>query len=489
MDIALPQFLVCCFVFMLLVIGITISLENRNPQKTISWLLLLTLLPGVGFILYIIFGGNSRKRRWGKIKRRLNKYVDNDEIKAVLNSAEAAELVKNMTLDNASFDKADHNIMRLVLNSGISPITMHNEVDIYTDGVAKFAQMLEDIKNAQDHIHLEYYIIRQSEIGDKIRAALIEKAHAGVKVRVIYDDFGCWKLHKTPEFIAGLKESGCEVYSTIPPKFPFGIRDFNYRDHRKICVIDGKIGYVGGINIGDDYIHKGKRFSYWRDTHLRIQGSAVYMLQVVFALGWMMRTDEMLVDKRYFPKQNEHGTSIIQIAASGADTPQETIYQAYFYAIAQAKKTVYIESPYFIPDESILTALKTAALAGVDVRIVFPQKSDHASVHNASLSYLEELMRVGAKVYFYEKGFIHSKMLLVDNEMASVGTANMDIRSFMLNSEINAFIYDNETVGRLYQVFIDDLQDTHQATLKEVTKKYLPFRLWQSVCRLFSPIL
>lgn len=480
---------VIIFVFIPLTIGITISLENRSPHKTISWLLVLMFLPGIGFLLYLLFGENTRKRRWEKAKARIVSYMNRADIREILNSKETAELTKNITIDDRKFDQADQNTMRLVLNSGISPLTINNKVDIYTDGVTKFAQMLEDIKNAREHIHLEYYIIRPSMIAEEMRALLIQKAKEGIKVRIIYDDWGSWKLKKNPEFILGLKKAGCEVYTTIKPRFPFGIRDFNYRDHRKICIIDGKIGYVGGINIADEYIHRGK-LGYWRDTHLRIQGAAVYMLQVIFAIGWMLRTDEMLTGKNYFPKQPPAlGTSVIQIAASGADTPQETIYQAYFYAIAQAKKTVYIETPYFIPDESILTALKTAAMAGVDVRIIFPKKSDHATVHEASLSYLEELMRLGAKAYFYQKGFIHSKMLLVDNEMASVGTANMDIRSFMLNSEINAFIYDNETVAWLYEVFNDDLKECRQAKLADVTKKFLPQRIWRSVCRLFSPIL
>lgn len=468
---------VIVFVFVPLTIGITISLENRSPHKTISWLLVLALLPGVGIILYLVFGGNMRKRRWEKAKVRIAAYLNHAGMRGVLESM----------AEGAPHDCAQ-NTMRLVLNSGISPITMHNKVDIYTDGVAKFAQMIKDIKNAREHIHLEYYIIRKSSIADELRAALIAKANEGVKVRIIYDDWGSWKLKKDPEFILGLKRAGCEVYTTIKPRFPFGIRDFNYRDHRKICVIDGKIGYVGGVNIADEYIHKGK-LGYWRDTHLRIEGAAVYMLQMIFAIGWMLRTDEMLLGRDYFPLGVENtGASIIQIAASGADTPQETIYQAYFYAIAQAKNTVYIETPYFIPDESILTALKTAAMAGVDVRIIFPKKSDHATVHEASLSYLEELLGLGAKVYFYQKGFIHSKMLLVDNETASVGTANMDIRSFMLNSEINAFIYDKETVDRLYQVFNDDLRECRQAKKAEVSK-ILPQRIWRSVCRLFSPVL
>ena len=247
---------------------------------------------------------------------------------------------------------------------------------------------------------------------------------------------------------------------------------------------------MGGINIGDEYLHKDPKFGFWRDTHLRLAGPSVYMLQLVFLTDWFIATGEQPLSQQYFPPLAEaKGRSVIQIAVSGADSPQETIYQAYFYAIAQARESIYIQTPYFVPDEGLLTALKTAVLAGVDVQIMFPAAVDHFCVHHASLSYLEEILALGAKVHFYEDGFIHSKVVLIDGEMASVGTANMDIRSFMINSEINAFIYDDETVEKLYRIFADDL--THCRTLD-----YEGFRrksLWQrgkeSFCRLFSPLL
>lgn len=477
------------FVFFTLLVCIVISMENRDPQKTLSWILVITLLPGLGFVLYLIFGKNVRKRRWEKVKKRINEYLANEEIKKVVAATTMEELQKSLDFEKENFDPSDHHIMKLVLTSGIAPVTFDNDVMIFTEGESKFAQMLEDMANAKDYIHLEYFIIRQSEIADKIKAVLMEKARSGVKVRILYDDLGSWKLYRNPGYLAEMREAGCEVVSFVQGKFPFIFRSINYRDHRKICIIDGKIGYVGGINIGDEYVHKSRKFGFWRDTHLRIRGSAVYMLQVIFALGWYLRTEEMLIDSKYFPKQEHKGNSIMQIAASGADTPEATIYQAYFYAIAQARETIYIETPYFIPDEAILTALKSAAMAGVDVRIIFPEKSDHYFVHMASLSYLEELIKFGAKVHFYQKGFIHSKMVLVDKEVASVGTANMDIRSFMLNSEINAFIYDDETVDRLYQAFYEDIQECRPIRAEDIARKTFIGRLWQSICRLFSPVM
>ena len=481
------------FVLLTVMICVVIALENRDPTKTISWLLVLTLLPGVGVVLYLLFGENLRKRHWSKTRTAVQEFWDSPEMQKVREQKQAEQLRQAMIMDADYFDLADRPIMKLVLNSGVAPILVDNQVDIYTEGEGKFAQLLEDMKQAKDHIHLEYFIIKDSAIGREIQQVLIQKAQEGVRVRLLFDDIGSWRLYLKPSFLRKLRQAGCEVASYLKARFPFIHRNFNYRNHRKSCVIDGRVGYVGGINIGDEYLHRDPKFGFWRDTHLRLEGPSVYMLQLVFLTDWFVATGQKPLAQKYFPQltheAGREGRSVIQIAVSGADSPQETIYQAYFYAIAQAKTSIYIQTPYFVPDEGLLTALKTAVLAGVDVRIMFPAIADHFCVYNASLSYLEELMALGAKVHLYQKGFIHSKVVLVDGEMASVGTANMDIRSFMINSEINAFIYDDDTVKRLYQMFYDDL--THCVTLS-----YEAFRrksLWQrskeSFCRLFSPLL
>ena len=491
----LPNFLVFFssgfFVFITVIVCVIISLENRNPSKTISWLLVLTLLPGIGFIFYLFFGENLRKKKWNRTHRAVEEFLHSPEVQESFNVQNLDdEFAKAISMESQYFDIADRNIMQLVLNSGTAPITVHNKVDIFTEGETKFEQMIKDIEQAKDHIHLEYYIIKDSVIGNKIREILIKKAQEGIKVRIMYDDFGSWRLYFKPSYMRSLRKAGCEVYSYLQSRFPFLHRNLNYRNHRKICVIDGKIGYVGGINIGDEYVHQDKKFGFWRDTHLRIEGPAVYMLQLVFIVDWLIRTDKKLIDMRYFPEMEEiKGESVIQIATSGADSLQETIYQAYFYAIAQAKESIYIQTPYFIPDEALMTALKTAILAGVDVRIMFPASPDHFTVYNASLSYLEEIMALGAKVHLYEKGFIHSKVVLVDREVASVGTANMDIRSFMINSEINAFIYDDATVDRLYEMFYKDIEDCRPLSYDEFKNKSLIQRIKESICRLFSPLL
>lgn len=491
---ALPQLTVLFssgwFVLLTVMICVVIALENRDPTKTISWLLVLTLLPGLGVVLYLLFGENLRKRHWHKTRTAVQAFWDSPEMQSVRQMERPKQLLDAMCRDADYFDLADRPIMRLVLHSGTAPILVGNEVAIYTEGEGKFAQLLEDMKQAKDHIHLEYFIIKDSEIGRKIREVLIQKAQEGVKVRVLFDDIGSWRLYLKPSFLRGLRKAGCETASYLKVRFPFIHQSFNYRNHRKLCVIDGRIGYVGGINIGDEYLHKDPKFGFWRDTHLRLAGPSVYMLQLVFLTDWFIATGEQPLAQQYFPPlEPKKGRSVIQIAVSGADSPQETIYQAYFYAIAQARESIYIQTPYFVPDEGLMTALKTAVLAGVDVQIMFPAIADHLCVHYASLSYLEEVLALGAKVHFYKDGFIHSKVVLVDGEMASVGTANMDIRSFMINSEINAFIYDDETVAKLYQIFADDLAHCETVSYEAFRCKSFMQRAKESFCRLFSPLL
>lgn len=476
-----------------LIIATVISLEKRDPAKTLCWLLVLFLLPIAGIILYLLFGENLRGKKWTRRRQNVQDFLESEEAKKVYNP-ESLDTLHKLAEQNIYFDIMDKNIMHLVMRSGTVPITIHNKIDIYTEGREKFAQMMEDIRNAKDHIHLEYFIIKDGEVARPLRELLIEKALQGVEVRILYDDIGSWRLYLNPMFMHGLRSAGVEAKTYVQARFPYLHRKLNYRNHRKICVIDGKVGYIGGLNIGDEYVHGSKKFGFWRDTHLRIEGPAVYMLQTVFVTDWLTLTERRLMDPRYFPiVATNKGTSIVQIATSGADSENQTIYEAYFYAMAQARETIYIETPYFVPDEAMLTALKTASLSGVDIKIIFPNVADHFTVYHASLSYLEQIMSLGAEVYFYDKqpgpSFIHSKLLLVDHEVASVGTANMDIRSFIINSEINAFIYDNKTVNKLYQIFERDLKDSRRLNYEKFKQKTFDQKLIESFCRLFSPLL
>ena len=475
-------------------IAMVISLEKRDPVRTLCWLLVLFMVPVLGIVFFLLFGENLRGRKWSRRRKTVQEFLDSEEAKEAFHPENVETLNKLAEQNNMYYDVLDKSIMQLVMRSGTAPITVSNKVDIYTDGRDKFAQMLEDMRNAQDHIHMEYFIIKDGELARGLRDVLIEKAQQGVEVRILYDDIGSWRLYLNPMFMHGLRAAGVEAKTYVQARFPYIHRKLNYRNHRKICVIDGRIGYVGGLNIGDEYVHGSRKFGYWRDTHLRLEGSAVYSLQTVFITDWLTLTERKLLDSRYFPPLEQvQGSSIVQIATSGADSENETIYEAYFYAIAQARETIYIETPYFVPDEALLTALKTASMSGVDIKIIFPGIADHFTVYHASLSYLEQIISLGAEVYFYDRqprpSFMHSKVVLVDHEIASVGTANIDIRSFMINSEINAFIYDNKTVNQLYQMFEQDLKNSRRVTVEEFQKKGFGRKMIESFCRLFSPLL
>ena len=475
-------------------ISMTIILENRDPSKTMTWLLIFILLPGVGLLIYAIFGRNLRKRKMLKTQKLATSIKEENLFE---NLKEIEELVKlekesihqNRILCDSEDNYAKKKVVSLLLNTGMFPFTTNNKVEVYRDGNEKFDKLIKDIKEAKDHIHLEYFIIKESDIGRKIRDALIEKAKEGVEVRIIYDDVGCWRCWFHRKFFNEMRASGIQIEPFIPDKFPILGGKLNYRNHRKIAVIDGIIGYTGGINIGDEYLGKNKRFGYWRDTHIRIEGTSAYMLQMIFLIDWYYTNKEVLLDKKYFPKADYCGESMIQVVASGPDSDWEAIHYAYFSAISQAKKNIYIETPYFIPDESILRALKSAALSGVDVRIIFPKIADHKIVNTASYSYFGDILRSGGKVYLYNKGFIHSKVVIIDDKIFSTGSANMDLRSFMLNFEINAFIYDKEVIKVVTEDFFEDMKNSEELKHEDYNGRNMAKKVRESIARLFSPIL
>lgn len=476
------------------VIATIIILENRDPARTVTWLLIFLLLPGIGLLIYIIFGRNIRKIKIFKTQKLAN---DIKEAKIFENLEEIRELVnleqysiKNKTIENEELeDYPKKRVISLLLNTGIFPFTTNNNVDVYVDGIQKFDNLIKDIKSAKHHIHLEYFIIKDSEIGRKIKDLLIEKSKRGVKIRILYDDVGCWRFWFNRKFFNEMKSHGIDIMPFLPAKFPIIGSKLNYRNHRKIVVIDGEIGYTGGINIGDEYIGKNKKFGYWRDTHIRLKGSSVYMLQMIFLIDWYYTTKEVILNKKYFPKMDYCGDSMVQVVASGPDSDWEAIHYAYFTAICQAKKSIYIETPYFIPDESILRALKSASLSGIDVRIIFPKIADHKMVNNASYSYFEDILKSGGKVYLYNKGFIHSKIVIIDDKIASSGSANMDLRSFMLNFEINAFIYDKDIIKVMTKDFFDDINQSEEINHEKFKNRSIIKKTRESIARLFSPIL
>lgn len=377
--------------------------------------------------------------------------------------------------------------MHLVNNDAV--LTQDNSVGVFTDGKAKFDSLIQDIREAKDHIHLQYYIFKRDSLGKSLINLLTEKAKEGVKVRVLYDELGSRSLHK--KVFKELMAAGGEIEAFFPSRLHFINLRINYRNHRKIAIIDGKIGYVGGFNVGDEYLGLNPKFGYWRDTHLRIEGSAVHSLQTRFILDWNQASHrhDIYYAPEYFPAAMSSDSVGMQIVTSGPDSEWEQIKNGYIKMISSARKSIYIQTPYFIPDASLLDSLRIAALSGVEVNIMIPNKPDHMFVYWATYSYIGEMLKADANIYIYENGFIHAKTLIVDEEVSSVGTANIDVRSFRLNFEVNAFIYDSEVSNSLANSFKEDVGLSRKLTAEEYSKRPLKIKLKESVSRLLSPIL
>lgn len=455
--------------------------EKRDPVKTSAWVLVLILLPIVGFIFYIFFGQYHRKQ---KIFSR-KEIKDLEQIEKL--SKNQLSRLKHKNYTNNEEVKKNLSIISLLLNNSKALLTENNRVAIYQKGKDAFDAIIAEIERAEESIHIEYYIVSNDKLGNRIKEALIRKAQQGVEVRFIFDDVGSWSLPK--RFIKDLVTAGVKIFPFMEVKFPIFTSKVNYRNHRKIVVIDGKVGFLGGMNIADRYIEGNKELGPWVDTQLRIEGESVQWLQVVFLMDWYFVSGELINDKlKYFPEHKVEEIHAIQITASGPDSDWSSIMQAYFVAITKAKHHIYISTPYFVPNESILTALKTAALSGIDVRIILPGKSDSTVVYWSSLSYVLELLEAGIKVYLYQKGFNHSKIMMIDSSFASVGSANMDIRSFEDNFEVAAIVYDSEITTELERSFIKDIRRSHRITIEDWENRPLKQSFKESFARLFSPL-
>ncbi|MDQ6596558.1 cardiolipin synthase [Bacillus salipaludis] len=460
-------------------IGFVIFLENRHPTQTITWLVVLGGFPLVGFIFYLLFGRNYRKEKMFRKKYFLDKQAFlNVEGENDPRSREKLSLMR----------EHQGKLFSLAQKLGNSPISFDTSTKILTNGEETFQHILEELKRAKHHIHLEYYIVRNDAIGQEIKEILVEKAMQGVKVRFLFDAVGSWQLSK--KYIADLRNAGIETVSFGPVKLPFLNNKFNFRNHRKIIVIDGTIGFVGGLNIGDEYLGRVKSIGFWRDTHLMVKGEAVRTLQLIFLQDWYYMTNHSFLTAEYLSPQldnKSHGG--VQLIAGGPDNEWSVIKNIFFSMIASAEKSVWIASPYFIPDEDIFSAIKVAALSGIDVRLLVPNRPDKRIVFHASRSYFPELLEAGVKVYEYERGFMHSKIIIVDEELASIGTANMDMRSFHLNFEVNAFLFRTKSAQKLVDEYENDLKFAKQLELKTFQKRHLGLRLLESTARLMSPLL
>ncbi|MCM3004872.1 cardiolipin synthase [Priestia koreensis] len=462
-------------------IGIVISLENRHPTQTLTWLVVLGSFPVFGFFFYLLFGRNVRKRRLFEKKAKLDEQV-------------MLKLEGDYRIIDEHFEKiGDHQrqMFKLAQRLGKTPVSFSTETHALTNGKETFDEILGALEHAQHHIHMEYYIVRHDELGTKIKNILLRKVKEGVYVRFLYDAVGSFQL--SGHYINELKDAGVEMVPFLPVRVPFLNNKINFRNHRKIVVIDGTVGFVGGLNIGDEYLGHSRHFGFWRDTHLKVRGEAVRSLQLIFLQDWYYMTGQTLLTQIYLSPDlmniDIDSCGGVQLVAGGPDREWEVIKQLFFSMITSARESIWIASPYFIPDEDIFSALKVAALSGVDVRLLVPQKPDKKIVFYASRSYFPELMKAGVKIYEYKKGFMHSKIVIVDKELASIGTANMDMRSFHLNFEVNAFLYRTNSTQKLVYEFLQDLEESKTLNLDDFEKRAIWYRLFESTSRLLSPLL
>jgi len=485
----------------LLMINILLSIliiffQRRDPQSTWTWLLALNAIPVFGVLLYLLLGQSFRKSKMFKVKEA------DDRLRYPVRTQERIlEELGKYEDDAATRDYTD--LIMYNLRAGSSILTVKNSIKIFTDGNEKFRDLMQEIRNAKHFIHIQYYIIKNDFLFDEISEELKKKVKEGVEVRILCDGMG-------GRFMPGrkwkeLKKCGIRVGIFFPPTLGKINLRVNFRNHRKIVVIDGKIGYVGGFNIGKEYVDRSKRFGHWRDTHLKICGESVDSLEFRFALDWHYATQENLfTDQKYLEKTSRRinplkglpdytGTErplAVQIVTSGPDSSMERIRDNYLELFNKAKDHIYITTPYFIPDSAVLSALLIAVKSGVDVRLMIPCKPDHPFVYWATTSWAGTLLDAGGKIYTYQNGFIHAKSVMVDGHASCVGTANMDIRSFSLNFEVNATIYDPETTEELEQVFRDDMENHCREIMPdEYHKRSWYMRFLEQISRLFSPLL
>lgn len=471
------------FTYMLVILStvVFVVLDNRNPVKAMAWILVLFFLPLVGLILYFFLGRSNRKERLISkkgysrlIKRPMSEYQMQESLK--VNSDKTRIM---------SFFRKVNNALPFE----------GNNIDIFTDAHSMYLSLLKSIYSAKHHIHVEFYIIEDDSVGRLFRDALIDKSRQGVKVRVLYDDVGCWKVSR--EFFEQMLCEGIEVQSFLKVRFPVFTSKVNYRNHRKIVVVDGNIGFIGGMNIAYRYLY-GFSWGIWRDTHVKIEGKAVYGLQTAFLTDWFAVERSLITSPEYFPKMKTSDTdtdnsassgSIAQIVTSDPVGKWRDIMQGYVMAISSARTYIYIQTPYFLPTEPVLSALQTAALAGVDVRIMIPKRGDSWIIHKGTMSYLDDMLDAGVKIYLYRKGFLHSKLMVSDDYISTVGSTNMDFRSFEHNFEANAFFYDKKTALALKDIFNNDIKSCMLLTQKIWNSRSGKHKLQEAVIRLFSPLL
>jgi len=460
---------------------ITILFRSINPSKTLTYIIVLVFFPFLGLLIYYLFGQEYRKNKIFNRKNILNEKIIKELNTELIHDNEELQDLEDNFLDDRI------RLVKLLQKSDKAPLTRCNTVEILKNGEVKFKHLFKDLKEAKHHIHVEYYIIKDDGIGTELLNILCNKAKQGIKVRLSVDDVGASISSKMKRKI---RDSGVEFYSFMPVLFSKFTGRMNYRNHRKIVVIDGAIGYLGGINVTDEYVNKPGSSPFWRDTHIRIEGEAVVTLQAQFLTTWEFVSDSKVkIEKVYFPNKPCKHNIAMQIAASGPDTDWANIMDVIFAAITSADHYIYITTPYFIPNDEIILALQIASRSGIDVRLLIPDKSDTLIAKYASNAYLQRLFDANIKVYRYTKGFVHSKTMVVDDVFSSIGTTNMDYRSFKINFEINAIIYDKTISKELKTLFLADLKNAQEMN-PETWKNRSNFeKLKEAFCKLWAPLL
>lgn len=465
----------------------TIFRTPRTITSILAWLLTLVFLPGIGFIIYAFCGRGLDRESKAKLAHK--------------QSPELEKLIKRGRETNllAHFNKSEHLLIREEIlqhylnNTTEYPVSIRNNMSLYTDGKEKFEALFEDIRNAKETIHVEYYSFFNDGIGNRFLDLLKEKLKEGLEVRLIYDPWGSPKADK--KFFQPFADLGGQVTPFITSRSIVGKTRLNYHLHRKVVVLDGKIGWTGGFNVGDQYLGEYKRFGYWRDTHARIVGEAAFALQAIFIMDWnasvAKKSMEVDYEARFFQLAAPEETRelAMQIVPDGPDTSEDIIKRGFIRMILMAEESVWIQTPYLIPDDSMMDALQIAVKSGVDVRIMIPNMPDHPFIYRATQYYANLLHHSGVKIYSYENGFLHSKTIVVDKEMCVIGSTNQDIRSYSLNFEVSAFIYDDAMTQEFIEIFEKDQENCTLLTDEIIRQQSRWLRFKQNFSRLLSPIL
>lgn len=473
------------FILNIMLAIIMVFFQRRDPQTLWTWLLVLYFIPIVGFILYLFIGQDMHKSKMFRVKEvedAFNQSIRGNE----------KELISEQYMPASIKLEEYRDMVYYNLNVGGAVYTADNEVEVYTDGHVKFDALRNALRKAEKYIHIQYYIFRDDDLFWSIIDVLMEKAAEGVEVRILYDVLGSLEIKK--RHWKAIQASGIKTAEFFPAALKKAHLRLNYRNHRKIVVIDGVTGFVGGFNVGNEYLGLSQKFGYWRDTHFQVAGSAALGLQVRFALDWNHASGENLfMNADYFmanpPGNNTKHKVGMQIITSGPDSKWPVIRNNYIKMIHKAKDHIYIQTPYFIPDEALAEALKVAASSGVTVRIMIPCMPDHPFVYWATYSYIGDMIDAGAECYTYMNGFLHAKGICVDGIVASYGTANFDIRSFKLNFEVNAVVYDEVLTGQLEQIFLEDMKNCQKVTKEVYENRSLVIRVKEQFSRLLSPLL